>query len=129
MSVIKNYYKQETSLTGTPFVAGWTLLKATITLLAVVCLFWIFPFPWYSTLALVSVLVLGASLLVMHHAVGLFHLRNITIPGFYYIVYVLIILLPGFRVYADMFEPYRSWYLFAIESALITVPLGILCIN
>ena len=79
-----------------------------------------------SLLVIISAAVIISSLWLMQKAVGVFNLRALTLPGFWYLVYVAIILVPSFFVYAEQADPYRLRYLFAVESALLTVPLGII---
>ncbi len=77
-------------------------------------------------LVIVSGLILACSFWLMQKAVGVFNLRVQTIPGCCYLVYVGTVLVPSFFVYADQHDPFRRTYLFAVESALLTIPLGIL---
>jgi oligosaccharide repeat unit polymerase len=50
--------------------------------------------------------------------------NRVTILNFWFVAYLFMIFLPAFFVYADQPGPYRGRYLFAVTSALITVPLG-----
>jgi oligosaccharide repeat unit polymerase len=79
-----------------------------------------------TALVLISAIVIILSIWLMQKAVGLFNLRALTLPGFFYLVYVAIILIPSFFVYAEQIDPYRTRYLFAVESVLLTVPLGVM---
>jgi hypothetical protein len=79
-----------------------------------------------SLLVIISAAVIISSLWLMQKAVGVFNLRALTLPGFWYLVYLAIILIPSFFVFAEQVDPYRLRYLFAVESALLTVPLGII---
>lgn len=54
----------------------------------------------------------------------LFNFRRVTITGFWYLTYLAMIFLPAFFVFSDEEGPYRARYLFAVHSALITVPAG-----
>src|SRR5207247_2482766 len=74
-------------------------------------------------------LVIAVSLFMMQRSSGLFNLRALTIPALWYWAYLTIVVVPSFFVYADQVEPYRTQYLFSVESALITVPFGVLVIN
>jgi oligosaccharide repeat unit polymerase len=76
------------------------------------------------SIALLSCLVLLCSCLLVRESVDLFNMRAITIPSFWYLTYLAMILLPAFFVFADQEGPYRARYLLAVESVLITVPLG-----
>jgi oligosaccharide repeat unit polymerase len=66
---------------------------------------------------------------MMHRLVGLFNLRQITAPAFFYLLYFVSILVPGFFIFADEVTPSRWRFLFGIESVLITVPIGIAAAN
>ena len=70
--------------------------------------------------------IIVCSFWLMQKAVGVFNLRVQTIPGCGYLVYVATILIPSFFVYAEQRDPFRRTFLFAVESALLTLPLGIL---
>src|ERR1700761_6563037 len=48
-----------------------------------------------------SAAVVFLSLWMMEREVGIFNLRRITIPSFYYWMYFAVILIPGFVVYQD----------------------------
>jgi len=85
---------------------------------------WILP-----PLVLLSGLLITASLWMMHRLVGLFNLRQATIPALFYFMYVAIILTPGFFIFKDEITPSRWRFLFGIESVLVTVPLGIWLAN
>jgi oligosaccharide repeat unit polymerase len=76
-------------------------------------------------LALFSGLLIAASLWMMQRVVGLFNLRQVTIPAFFYFLYIAIILIPGFFIFNDEITPSRWRFLFGIESVVVTVPIGI----
>jgi len=66
----------------------------------------------------------------MQHAVGVFRLRYMSIPGFWYLSYLAMIFIPSFFVFfGDEVDVSRYTYLFAVQSVVITVPFGILFIN
>ena len=65
----------------------------------------------------------------MHRLVALFHLRRLTIPSFFYFIYLAVILTPGFFIFRDEYSQSRWHFLFGIESVLVTVPLGIWIAN
>jgi oligosaccharide repeat unit polymerase len=65
------------------------------------------------------------SLAIMQNTVNAFNLRQLTIPGFFYITYLIMIFFPAFFIAADKPESYRYPYLFSVSSVLLTVPLGI----
>jgi oligosaccharide repeat unit polymerase len=80
-------------------------------------------------LAILSGFVIAFSLLLMQKSVGLFNFRALTIPGFCYLFYFGTVLVPSFFVFAEHRGPFRFTYLFAVESALLTIPFGILITN
>lgn len=88
----------------------------------------IFP-EIFSPLVLVSGLVIALSLWMMHRLVDLFNFNRLTIPSFFYFFYFPVIVVPGFIIFSEEFTPFRGRYLIAIESVLLTVPLGILIAN
>lgn len=77
------------------------------------------------SIALLSGLLIVASLIAMQRLVGLFDLRRLTIPAFFYLIYISVILIPGFFIFNDEITGSRGRFLFGIESVLITVPLGV----
>jgi len=85
---------------------------------------WILP-----PIALLSGLLIVASLMVMQRLVGLFCLTRLTIPAFFYLIYISVILVPGFFIFNDEITGSRERFLFGIESVLITVPLGVWLAN
>jgi oligosaccharide repeat unit polymerase len=80
-------------------------------------------------IALLSILLILASLIGMQRLVGLFALNRLAIPSLFYLIYISVILLPGFFIFADEITASRGRFLFGIESVLITVPLGIWIAN
>lgn len=50
--------------------------------------------------------------------------QRVTIASFWYLSYLGMIFLPAFFVYVDQEGPFRARFLFAVESVLVTVPLG-----
>ena len=80
-------------------------------------------------LAVLSLIVILISFWMMHRLVGLFNLRQITAPAFFYYLYFVAILVPGFFIFADEVTPSRGRFLFGIESVLISVPVGIAIAN
>jgi oligosaccharide repeat unit polymerase len=85
---------------------------------------WMLP-PFVS----LSGLLIVASLWMMHRLVGLFNLRQLTIPAFFYFLYLAIILTPGFFIFKEEITSSRWRFLFGIESVVVTVPLGIWLAN
>lgn len=86
----------------------------------------LFTLPWLISL---SATIMFVSLWMMQRQIGIFNLRRITIPAFFYFLYLVVILVPGFFVYTDEVTNGRWRFLFGIESALITVPVGIWIAN
>jgi hypothetical protein len=80
-------------------------------------------------LAVLSSIVILLSLWAMHKLVSLFNLRQITAPSFFYYLYFVTILVPGFFIFADEVTPSRWRFLFGIESVLVSVPAGIALAN
>jgi oligosaccharide repeat unit polymerase len=80
-------------------------------------------------LAVLSLIVILVSFWMMQRLVGLFNLRQITAPAFFYYLYFVAILVPGFFIFADEVTPSRGRFLFGIESVLVSVPAGIAIAN
>ena len=77
-----------------------------------------------TAFAVFSCVVLFISWALTRGCFDVFDLRRVTIGTFWYLTYLAMIFFPAFFVYADQEGPYRSTFLFAVESVLITVPLG-----
>jgi oligosaccharide repeat unit polymerase len=75
-------------------------------------------------IAWISCAVLLCSFLVARPSCRPFSLHRVTIPGIWYVTYLVTILWPAFYVYSESDDPYRRMFLFAVESVVITVPLG-----
>jgi hypothetical protein len=82
-----------------------------------------------TVLVFISGVVIVLSGWMMQRTIRVFNLRALTIPGFFYWAYLGVIVFPAFFVFADQIDPYRYRYLFAVESVLITVPLGVVSVN
>jgi hypothetical protein len=82
-----------------------------------------------SSLVVLSILVVAVSLWMMHSVAGVFNLRKLNIASFFYLIYLAVILIPGFFVFADEVTASRMRFLFGIESVLISVPVGIFIAN
>ena len=78
--------------------------------------------PW---LVLLSIGIVAISLWMMHRLIGLFNLKRVTIPAFFYFLYLSVILTPGFFIFQGEVTPSRWRFLFGIESVLIALPLGV----
>lgn len=77
-----------------------------------------------TAIAFASCLTLIVSWLLVRRSCYFFNLRRMTITGFWYFSYLAMLFFPAFVVYSDQEGLYRARYLFAVESVLITVPLG-----
>lgn len=93
-------------------------------LCAFVATFWLADEMASVLVALASCLVLGVSALLVRRSCYVFNLKRGTITAFWYLSYLAMIFFPAFGVYFNQEGPYRARYLFAVESVLITVPLG-----
>jgi oligosaccharide repeat unit polymerase len=76
-----------------------------------------------------SAIVLSLSWWLVRKTTVLFNFRRVMITGFWYLTYLAMIFIPAFFVFGDQEDPYRSRYLFAVHSVLITVPIGWLLAN
>jgi oligosaccharide repeat unit polymerase len=126
VSRVQNRSDNLSTLTLASFVRETSLqyLWLTLFLLIFPLSVWVLP-----PLALLSGFLIVASLWLMQRLVGLFNLKQLTIPGFFYYIYLAIILIPGFFVFREETTPSRWRFLFGIESVIITVPLGIWIAN
>ena len=96
--------------------AGWSLVVTATFSIAI----YLVNLP----IALLSCLVILCSRTLVQKTVDLFHMRRVTIASFWYLTYLAMIFFPAFFVFADQEGPYRGQYLLAVESVLISVPLG-----
>jgi oligosaccharide repeat unit polymerase len=96
--------------------AGWVTTLFATAIIAQLCA--------GTTFAFFSCVVLLISWDLTRRCFDVFDLRRVTIGTFWYLTYLAMIFFPAFFVYADQEGPYRSTFLFAVESVLITVPLG-----
>ena len=81
------------------------------------------PKAWFAGLSILL------SLWMMHRLVGVFNVRCLTLPAFFYFMYFGIILVPGFFIFREEATPARDRFLFSIVSVLLTVPFGIWLAN
>jgi hypothetical protein len=109
---------------SSPWEALWWLLWLTLLLIVVPSSLIFLP-----GIAVLSIAVIAVSVWMMHRLVGLFNLFQVTTPVFFYYLYFVTILVPGFFIFADEVTPSRWRFLFGIESILITVPVGIAVAN
>jgi oligosaccharide repeat unit polymerase len=126
VSRVENRSDNSSTLTLGSFVRETSLqcLWLMLLFLIVPLSLWILP-----PLALLSGVLIAASLWMMQRLVGLFNLKQLTIPGFFYYIYLGIILIPGFFVFNEEATPSRWRFLFGIESVIVTVPVGIWLAN
>ena len=95
---------------------GWAILLVAAVVLSQV---------YAGTLFMVvSCLILLSSAFLTEKCFDLFDFRRLTIGTFWYLSYLVMIFFPAFFVYANQPGPYRSRYLFCVESVLVTVPIG-----
>lgn len=87
------------------------------------------PMEITSPVLLVYLGVCAISLILMHVTVGVFNLRRLTAPSVGYLTFLGIIAIPALFVYQDQIDPFRQTFLLAVESVLITFPLGVLAAN
>jgi len=95
---------------------GWLLLLCIVIPVTLAIL------PLVASL---SLMVIVGSVVAMQRLVGLFNLRSLSIPAFFFWIYLAVILTPGFFVFNSEYSPTRWRFLFGIESVLVTVPVGI----
>jgi len=74
--------------------------------------------------AILSCFFLLSSFALARRSCDLFNPRRITIGSFWYITFLAIIYVPAFIVFSDQVPPYRNSFLLAVETVLITVPMG-----
>jgi len=79
--------------------------------------------------ALGSCVVMASSLWLTNKTNPLFDFKRVTIVSFWYLTYLAMIFIPAFFVFDDQEGPSRVRFLFAVHTALITVPLGCLLAN
>ena len=64
---------------------------------------------------------------MLQHAVGSpFRIHRVTIRSFWFLTYLAMIFFPGFFTYSGQLDPFRSSFLIAVVSVVVTVPLGFL---
>lgn len=85
--------------------------------------------PSVELILALLIVVFPPSLFVMQRLVNVLNIRHLTIPGFFYLTYLIIIFFPALFIAVDKPTPYRDVYLFAVASVLVTVPFGIWAAN
>lgn len=76
------------------------------------------------SIAIASCVVLLLSSFLARKSCYLIKLRRVSITSFWYLTYLAMIFFPSFLVYFYQAGLYRDQYLLAVESVLLTVPLG-----
>lgn len=91
----------------------------------------IYEFPEFELLAIITIssIIFILSAFLMHLSTNIFNLKQLTIPGFFYITYIFMIFIPSIYVFSEMTNYNKYFYLFSTESVLITIPLGIISAN
>jgi hypothetical protein len=84
--------------------------------------------PHADLLVLCAALV-TASAWVLQREVGVLDLRRLTIPGVWYLTYLVMILVPSLFVFSSHPGPTRGRFIAGVLSLLVTVPAGILLAN
>jgi len=74
--------------------------------------------------AVFTVLVLFVSCALTGRCFNVFDARRVTIGTFWFVSYLAMIYFPAFFVYSDQEGPYRWRFLIAVQTVLITVPVG-----
>ncbi len=78
---------------------------------------------------MVGVLAILLSAAVMHQLGWALNRKRLSLTGFWYLTYVTTAVIPGFIVAQQNRGLYANRYLFAVESALFTVPLGMALVS
>jgi len=73
---------------------------------------------------IILTLAFAVSLVIAQIACGVLVLKRLTIGGFWYWTYLVMIFLPALFVYSEQEGPYRNRFLIAVVMTLFTVPLG-----
>jgi oligosaccharide repeat unit polymerase len=76
-----------------------------------------------------SILIFIISIIAMHYLIGVLNIFRLTIPGAFYLTYLIMIFFPSFYVYLDHPGEARDVFMIGVVSVLITVPLGIILVN
>jgi oligosaccharide repeat unit polymerase len=86
---------------------------------------------WPSIISLITLLIVtfSVSLFFMQRYVDILNIKQPTIPGFFYLIYLVMIFFPSFFIAIDKPAPYRDVYLLAVVSVLFTMPFGIWIAN
>lgn len=77
----------------------------------------------------ISFAILIVSVYLMQKTINVFNISRLTIPAFWYLTYLFMIYFASFIVFYETDIPGRYAYLFAVQSTMLTVPLGIITVN
>lgn len=73
--------------------------------------------------------ILMVSAFSMNSLIGVFNIKKITIPSFWFYTYIIMIFVPSIFIFYKNSSFHNYSYLFAVFSALITIPIGIMIVN
>lgn len=86
-------------------------------------------FHEHALLITILLAVFILSCYIMNRLIDVFNLRRLTIPGFWFVSYCLMIFIPSMFVSFQHQGIYMYTYIFAVGSVLVTAPLGIATAN
>ncbi len=84
--------------------------------------------PDWGLVATGALALLGSAA-IMHRAAGVFRLHRLTVPGFWYLSYLVFLFVPSFFVYFNETGSGRSVYLLSVQVTLLTVAAGVALAN
>jgi hypothetical protein len=84
--------------------------------------------PDWGLVATGALALLGSAV-IMHRAAGVFDLHRLTVPGFWYLSYLVFLFVPSFFVYFNETGSGRSIYLLSVQVTLLTVAAGVAFAN
>lgn len=85
--------------------------------------------PEVSTILITSFITFVTSAWIMQKSIGVFSLRRLTIPGFWYLTYLAMIFIPSHFIFFEQTHAARYSYIFAVVSILVAVPFGVIFVN
>jgi len=95
------------------------------TLTAITSSYW----PLIVSMFTYLLIVFFLSLFLMQKTVVVLNIKRLTIPGFFYLTYLVMIFFPALFIAVDKPASYRNIYLLAVGSVLLTVSLGVCFAN
>lgn len=110
-------------------IRSYVLSAIAGSIIAVVVTYYTIFAPEVFPVVIISFLVFVLSAFLMQMAVGVFDINRLTLPGFWYLTYLAMIFFPAFAIFFDKVGPYRYIFLFAVESTIIAVPVGVIFAN